>query len=120
MRQAGSVSGDATWYSESRGMSCDFEHATWRCGRGGQLAVLAAMVMLAMSWNSSTSDGGQAGGVSGGEGGTDNGGMAGHTVSEAETDACAQQVCQNTIAWPPLNYSSTLGGQLMVNCVGQL
>jgi len=56
-------------------MSCDFEHATWRCGRGGQLAVLAATVMLAMSCNGSTTNGDQKGGADGTEDGQGGNGM---------------------------------------------
>ena len=67
-------------------MSCDTEQTTWRCGRRGQLAVLAALVMLVISCQgSTTNDEQQAGG----------GGMAddqiGGSTSEAGVSTYAGQ-----------------------------
>ena len=67
-------------------MSCDTEQTTWRCGRRGQLAVLAALVMLVISCQGSTTNDEQ---QAGGGGAADD--QIGGSTSEAGVSTYAGQ-----------------------------
>ena len=100
-------------------MSCDIEHATRQCGRRGQLAVLAAAMMLVMSCQGSTiNDEPQAGGggaatTSGGIGGS--GGAEGPVGGSSSAGGAGSIPCPETV--PSVGESCTQLCQY-VDCEG--
>ena len=111
-------------------MSCDTEQTTWRCGRRGQLAVLAALVMLVISCQGSTTNdeqqaggGGaaddQIGGSTSEAGASTNGGRSYGGTAGTETAGAGDTQVEtggSNIGGAP----STVGGSASIPCVDKV